>query len=324
MFDNRLAILAQAVVGHFLFIQGLHQYFVLVWTTSLHQSSFAAVSPCPARLPLAMEPSPDTLASFTTIGEVARWVPLKAQLLSLLQAALGLEADDPPRILAGIPESVYFETVDKFQEGEPAAPLLPGTLTRFRSLYDTCELAAGVVPTKAQREEEAKKLEAEFKLKVDADAAAAAKQALDMSATLASAMESATKVAVEAAAKAFEKALDIANQTRDSVGHVKYSATIDQTSDVTVPPISRDRAAELYQVFFKLLGGPPDEDEECSIDQLTALEHLILSGYPPYVDFALWIANYDRKKKEFTFAGMVTTPSGALRRGEFLGPPDNP
>ena len=39
------------------------------------------------------------------------------------------------------------------------------------------------------------------------------------------------------------------------------------------------------------------------------------------MDFALWIANDDRKKKEFTFAGMVTTPSGPLRRGEFLGPP---
>ena len=159
------------------------------------------------------------------------------------------------------------------------------------------------------------------KKKAEEDTAAAAKQAFDLQASLASAMEAATKVAVEAAAKAFERALEIAKETRDSAGHVKYSATVDQTSDVTVPPMSRDRAAELYQVYFKLLGGPPDEDEECSIDQLTALEHLILSGYPPYVDFALWIANYDRKKKEFTFAGMVTTPSGALRRGEFLGPP---
>ena len=190
-----------------------------------------------------MEPSGDTLATFTTVGGVARWVPLKAQLLAQLQAALDIEADDPPRILAGISESVYFQTIDGFRTGEPATPLLPGAIARFRSLYDTCKLAAGVVPTKAQREEEAKKLEEESKQKANADAAAAAKQALDLHATLATAMEPATKVAVEAAAKAFEKALDIANQTRDSVGHVKYSAAVDQTSDVTVPPISRDRAA---------------------------------------------------------------------------------
>ena len=195
MYVNCLAILAQAVGVHIL-STGRVSARVLVWIPISILSGFYLQA-------AAMEPSSETLATFTTIGEVARWVPLKVQLLSLLQAALGLEADDPPRILAGTPESVYFEAVDKFREGEPAAPLLPGALTRFRSLYDACKLAAGVVPTKAQREEEAKKLEAEFKLKVDADAAAAAKQALDMSATLASAMESATKVAVEAAAKAF-------------------------------------------------------------------------------------------------------------------------
>ena len=43
-------------------------------------------------------------------------------------------------------------------------------------------------------------------------------------------------------------------QTRDAEGKVKYSATIDQTSDVTVAPMSKGRATTLYLVYHKKLG----------------------------------------------------------------------
>ena len=70
------------------------------------------------------------------------------------------------------------------------------------------------------------------------------------------------------------------------------------------------------------IGQRPDPEEECNLQQLTCLNHLIVTGQPPTVDFAVWGPHGLRIERKLRLSGQVFAPDGTLRSVEIAGPPD--
>ena len=58
-----------------------------------------------------------------------------------------------------------------------------------------------------------------------------------------------------------------------------------------------------------------------SLEQLTALDALVKSGAPPYVDFAVWGPHGYRLMRNLLMTGMQLMPGGDFRQVELAGPP---
>ncbi len=69
------------------------------------------------------------------------------------------------------------------------------------------------------------------------------------------------------------------------------------------------------------IGSRPAPECDVTIEQLTALAHLLTSGAVPYCDFAIWGPHGHRLERKMRLSGSVFTSDGSLRNIEVAGPP---
>eukprot|EP00971_Amphidinium_carterae_P046942 924384-Amphidinium_carterae.1 len=60
--------------------------------------------------------------------------------------------------------------------------------------------------------------------------------------------------------------------------------------------------------FVKLMGGPPSEEEECSMDQLACLKHRLDERQAPFCDFGVFTPFGDRLQRKLRLTGMSLSP----------------
>eukprot|EP00971_Amphidinium_carterae_P136220 2699197-Amphidinium_carterae.1 len=75
-----------------------------------------------------------------------------------------------------------------------------------------------------------------------------------------------------------------------------------------------------YSQYVKVTGGPPSEDEECTIEQMACLHHRLSCNKAPYVDFAVFTPFGDRLQRKIRLSGLALQPDGALKHVEMPGP----
>ena len=103
---------------------------------------------------------------------------------------------------------------------------------------------------------------------------------------------------------------------------VKMSSVADQTDETEIALLDNTTLLQLAMDYEALFGMPPDDDEEASADQLSALKQKVDAGLPPYAEFAVWSPHYRRTSKRLKFTVVRLNAQGEFQRTEQLGPKD--
>ena len=105
-------------------------------------------------------------------------------------------------------------------------------------------------------------------------------------------------------------------QDKDNVkSFLKLSAVLDQTSDVEF-----QLARRLTIASRSTLGGAHPDDQEPTVAQLSAMEHVVTHGCVPYADFGVFGPHAIRMMRKLRLTGLMLGPSGELFRSEMAGP----
>ena len=107
-----------------------------------------------------------------------------------------------------------------------------------------------------------------------------------------------------------------------SSGLIKMSTIIDQASDREVAPLGESEVEAYYAVYRKLMGHDPRPEEDITAEQLSGLKALFTSGAAPYVDLAIWGPFGQRTQRKLKLSGLVLGTDGVLQQVQLYGPPD--
>ena len=246
------------------------------------------------------EPTPEEIATFTTLDLVADWadVPHRSSPdgdgstspRGTLFQALGANATTKPRSVAGIPKDEFDNIVATWKIGQ----MSPSPIARASAglLGTACRLAAGTIKRKALVESE----------DLAAQLAQAEVQKLMLQAQIATANATASS-SCTAAKK------------------VKLSTVVDQSIDTEVELLSTNELATAYASYRTWYGDVPPPEEDVSKEQLAGLKALYTSGSAPYVDLAVWGPHALRLQKKLQMEGLVMGNDGKWRLTKLFGPP---
>ena len=105
---------------------------------------------------------------------------------------------------------------------------------------------------------------------------------------------------------------------------VKHSLVLSQTDETL-----SDRITESEHIDYLIkygdhygAGAKPTPDHEPTSDQLSGLKAVLEDGQPPFVDFAIFVANHHRMLNRLKLMGMRMMDDGTYQRAEIKGPAD--
>ena len=99
------------------------------------------------------------------------------------------------------------------------------------------------------------------------------------------------------------------------------SAVIDQSDDSEFAPESLATADRWYQRYITVMGGAPQEEEDCTVEQLSALNKRVhLLDLPPYVDLGVWQPYGRRALRQSKFRAWFPDGAGGYMAKELPGP----
>eukprot|EP00971_Amphidinium_carterae_P290775 5774089-Amphidinium_carterae.1 len=101
------------------------------------------------------------------------------------------------------------------------------------------------------------------------------------------------------------------------------SQVMDQGCDEEVDTIGVDEYSRLFDnyQYVKVMGGSPDEAEECTMDRVARLKHALEHRRPPYADFGIFTPYGDRLQRKLRMTGFALQTDGSLKNTEVPGPP---
>ena len=266
-----------------------------------------------ARANNSIEPTEDEAASFTTVDQVAAWAALGVSqaadgprqpdpVRDSLYALFGLEGSTHVRVLALIPEVDFEDTLSDWKIPRTSQP------ARSSEGEPSVEAEAGV-PTHAQR------AQAGLFGRAARIACGTQRRFSEVNAN------ADLLLRTQAAAKSVNSIANDKSSASDPSRKVKLSQVVDQTSEVEVETLTQADISAAYARYNDRLGGEPPPDQEPSMDQLSALHHLVYKAMlPPDVDFALYAPHQVRYIRRLKFSGLVLNGAGQLMRGEMVGP----
>ena len=111
-----------------------------------------------------------------------------------------------------------------------------------------------------------------------------------------------------------------AQATQGKTGLTKLATVLDQGLDDEVPTLSDTDITAAYLKYSERMGKPPAEDREPSIEQVTAIQHLLKSSAPPYADFSVFGPHSIRMRKRMKLGGFFLATDGSLQECELFGP----
>ena len=267
-----------------------------------------------------MEPSALELEAMQSFKDLFEWVPIRAPQSEALLTHLGFEASDPIRLLSKASAQDVEDMLVAVAGDQPPSLALRA---RVETAVETARLKAGVVKSQAsiaaeeaaqtvaqQREVESQRLhELEVeRLRLEA----AAKQA------------AATSAASSAAAAAAAAAASTGSSTeaKPKGKGFNLNTVVNQLLDLNILPLSKDELHKLFKVYIEAEGGPPGEEHEPSVEQISAIKFLFEDeSLDEYVDLAVFSPRHNQKKKDLFFTGLVVTAGNVLRAVEIRGPP---
>ena len=101
---------------------------------------------------------------------------------------------------------------------------------------------------------------------------------------------------------------------------LKLSAVVDQADDSEFTIVEDHLKAKRYQRYIDVMGGPPEEECEPSLEQLSALHRKVfILQSPPYTDFGVFGPYGRRLLRSSKFKTFVLTPEGYTTK-EIPGP----
>ena len=103
---------------------------------------------------------------------------------------------------------------------------------------------------------------------------------------------------------------------------IKLASVIDQGDDsemiVTAEGTKVFRKA--LERYVTIMGGPPTEETEPTLEQFLALQRRIKAGHPPYADFAIFVPFARRSSKASRYRSYVPRGDGEYQVRELPGP----
>ena len=101
---------------------------------------------------------------------------------------------------------------------------------------------------------------------------------------------------------------------------LKMTQVIDQADNGEFLVATEEIRSGWYQRYLEIIGGWPQEEEDPSVEQVSALQRRIqIQDQAPYVDFGVWVPYGQRAMKAAKFRSYVLTASGYVTR-ELPGP----
>ena len=214
--------------------------------------------------------------------DVLEWVPFRGPAADAVLDVLGLEREDPPRVLAVLKREVVLKAIEETKVGEQVkVSLTLAQCAKVELLYDTCRLRCGLAATqeqKAKQREEASRLEL-------------------------------AKVVQQTSAPP-------ANTTN----MISLKDTVSQVSEKVVEPLADDDITKAYAAYNDVHKDEPPEDEEPTEEQLAGIRGLTDARKPPAPDFAVFKPNAMRDDKIIAFRGMIQLGPGKWRMMQLKGP----
>ena len=102
---------------------------------------------------------------------------------------------------------------------------------------------------------------------------------------------------------------------------IKMSSVIDQSDDSEFIPEPLARADAWYQRYLSVMGGAPQEEEDCTVEQLSALNKRVHTlDLPPYVDLGVWQPYGRRALRANKFRAWFPDGAGGYIARELPGP----
>ncbi|CAE7832753.1 RE2 [Symbiodinium sp. CCMP2592] len=102
---------------------------------------------------------------------------------------------------------------------------------------------------------------------------------------------------------------------------IKMSSVIDQSDDSEFVPESLAKADSWYQRYLRIMGGAPQEEEDCTVEQLSALNKRVHTlDLPPYVDLGVWQPYGRRALRASKFRAWFPDGAGGYMARELPGP----
>ena len=101
---------------------------------------------------------------------------------------------------------------------------------------------------------------------------------------------------------------------------VKVNLVLDQVEEMMIPLVGLTGTELWRQNFITLKGAPPDEEESATDEQLTALNHRVLSGLAPYADFGVFGPFGRKLMRASKFRAWFPGPDGEYYAKERPGP----
>ena len=249
-----------------------------------------------------MEPSPQEVAGFKLLRDVAEWAGLDGDVddatlpRGSLFDLLGVSGDHPVVRVARISQAAFDDLVKDWHigTGEQKAPAKPAVRAAAIAFGVACRIAAGV-----QQPQAAAQSQAEGNVK-------AISRACDSIAALLPTLEAHAK--------------NIAEEREAGSTKAVLKEVIDPRLEGTKPLLDSDRVLACtanYKLVYKV---KPPTLEELTQEQLAALDSVLRSGRVPYADFAVWGPQGNRILKQVKLVGKTFNPDGTWSMVELFGP----
>ena len=103
---------------------------------------------------------------------------------------------------------------------------------------------------------------------------------------------------------------------------VKLSAVLSQVDESEAKVMTEKEMVAAYLRYSVVYGDSerPSKESEPTLEQLSALHHVVSQGNPPYTDFAIWGPYGHRLAKKVKLSGYVMGRDGVLTSIELTGP----
>ena len=255
-----------------------------------------------------MDPTDEDLDNWMTLEDLIPWVGLKGSMtedgseVQTLLNILGAEPDTPIRVIGSMTKDDYMAVINADAWQPLGRPPTPTARSKAALLGRAARIACGMelstemqsLADKAAREHEL----AVLKLQAEMNAPT-----------------------MPGNPTPGGPGNLLALPPPDFTKKVKMNLVADQVYDQEIPCLSDSDITTLYENYTDAFGDMPTPDEEITVEQLTALDALVKSGAPPYVDFAVWGPHGYRLMRKLRKSGMQLMPGGDFRQVELAGPP---
>ena len=230
---------------------------------------------------MALTPPVEVRAAWESVEDAARWAGVKQELWTSVATLLGDPELTNLMLLAGVSDEDYRAAVSKVVP--EVSPLQKSSLNL---LFNGVKAAMGV-PTLIM-------------------------QAL------------ASPPAVPSEGGSAQRALVAVGPDPgpvfSSAPRIKLSQVIDQARDIEVPLLDADTLNALRMNYVVTFGDNPMDNAEVSDAQLTALQYVVVNGFPPFTDFGVWGPFGMRTERRMKFKSRTLDAAGSWILHEVPGP----